>query len=101
MVGLADPGLIVADGTALERALEPIRRDRLVLSGTGDLPGPISLEELGADPRPEVDVRCTALRRDDVTKILDRHLRQRRHVAASAAVDLAGALTDAAICGGW
>jgi feruloyl-CoA synthase len=70
MANLADPGLVVTEDASFARAVDAILGDRLVLSRDGDLPGSIALQDFGADPGPEVDRRCAALRRDDVAKIL-------------------------------
>jgi feruloyl-CoA synthase len=70
MAELVEPGLLVAEdpsGTeAYAPALAALGADRLVLSGTGEL----TPDTFGADPTPELDRRCAALRRDDVAKIL-------------------------------
>ena len=70
MVDLVDPGLVVAEDASFAPAVAAAAGDRLVLSRTGDLPGAITPEVLGADPTVEVDRRCSALRPSDVAKIL-------------------------------
>ncbi len=70
MVELAEPGLLVAEDASFTGAVAAIARGRTVLSRDGEVPESLSLSEFGADPSPEVDRRCTALRGEDVAKIL-------------------------------
>jgi feruloyl-CoA synthase len=70
MVELTDPGLVVAEDASFARAVAAVADGRLVLSRDGDVAGSVSVADFGADPTAEVDRRCTALRREDVAKIL-------------------------------
>ncbi|MGY1704630.1 AMP-binding protein [Geodermatophilus sp. SYSU D00697] len=70
MADLVDPGLVVAEDAAFAAAVAAVAGDRPVLSRDGDLPGSLSAAAFGAEPTPEVDRRCAALRREDVAKIL-------------------------------
>ncbi|GEL17277.1 feruloyl-CoA synthase [Pseudonocardia asaccharolytica] len=66
MVELTDPGLMVAEDPAFAPA---VAAGRPVLS-QGGIPGSMTLDELSAEPRAEVDLRCARLRPEDVAKIL-------------------------------
>jgi feruloyl-CoA synthase len=70
MADLTDPGLVVAENSSFDRAVEAIRGDRVVLSGDGDIAGSLALADFGAEPTAEVDRRCAGLARDDIAKIL-------------------------------
>ena len=70
MADLVDPGLVVAEDASFARAVAAVRDGRTVLSRDGDVPGSVSVADLCADPTADVYQRCTALRREDVAKIL-------------------------------
>ncbi|TQN42662.1 trans-feruloyl-CoA synthase [Blastococcus colisei] len=70
MAEVAAPGLVVAENASFARAVDSVRGDRVVLSRDGDVAGSVPLAEFGAEPTEEVDRRCSALRREDVAKIL-------------------------------
>ncbi|GAB3352451.1 feruloyl-CoA synthase [Modestobacter lapidis] len=70
MVDVVDPGLIVAEDATFADAVAAVAGNRPVVSRDGDLPGSVALDGFGAEPTPEVDRRCAALRREDVAKIL-------------------------------
>ncbi len=67
MVGLVDPGLVVAEEAAFAPAVAAVAGERVVL---GDVPGGLSPDDVSADPTPAVDGRCAALTGDTVAKIL-------------------------------
>jgi feruloyl-CoA synthase len=70
MADLVDPGLVVAEDASFAAAVAAVAGDRTVLTRDGDLPGSVPVAAFGAEPTPEVDRRCAALRREDVAKIL-------------------------------
>jgi feruloyl-CoA synthase len=70
MTELAEPGLIVAEDASFTHAVDAVRGDRVVLSDIGDVPGSLPLREFVAAPTTAVELRCAALRREDVAKIL-------------------------------
>jgi feruloyl-CoA synthase len=74
MVELTGPGLLVAEDASYTRAVRAVAGGRAVLSRCGDaeggVPGSMSLRDLSAAATEEVDARCSALRGDDVAKIL-------------------------------
>ena len=68
MAELVDPGLVVAESAAFAGAVAAVAEGRTVLSA--ELDGAVHPDHLAAEPTGEVDRRCTALRPDDVAKIL-------------------------------
>jgi feruloyl-CoA synthase len=70
MADLTEPGLVVAEDASFGRAVAAVADGRTVLSRDGDVARSVSLAEFGADPTSEVGLRCAALRREDVAKIL-------------------------------
>src|SRR6476469_804449 len=68
MAELVDPGLVVAESAAFAGAVAAVAAGRTVLSD--ELDGGVHPDDLAAEPTGEVDRRCTALRPDDVAKIL-------------------------------
>jgi hypothetical protein len=81
-----------AEDASFTCAVEALRGDRMLLGRDGDLPGSLSVAEVITDPTDEVDRRCTALRPDDVAKILFTSGSTRSRRSASARTPVAGLL---------
>src|SRR3954453_8487384 len=70
MAELVDPGLVVAETAAFAGAAAAVGEGRTLLSPDAGLTGALHPGDLAVEPTAEVHRRCTALRRDDVAKIL-------------------------------
>jgi feruloyl-CoA synthase len=70
MADLVGPGLVVAEDASFAGAVAAVADGRTVLSPDPALSGALHPDDLAATPTGEVDRRCSALRREDVAKVL-------------------------------